>query len=180
MLKVVGQRFQCCVRLFAMGLRTSEWEATLPSKTTCVWIRSILCQYILYFQSYHGQVGVMGEQLSVNLLVNLRLAHRIEWSHIRQTRVSSIVSCGRNHGVLAFFIPIETPKTTWVSKNFHCYILFHFFLLNRWLPSQSTGQIFDWLKILTGHFVHTKPFNIFALFTRDRQIWLNINVSPRF
>ena len=47
----------------------------------------------------------MGEQLSVNLLVNLRLAYLIEWRHIRQRRVSSIVSCGRNHGVLAFFYP---------------------------------------------------------------------------
>ena len=100
------------LRPLAMGLRMSEWEATLPSKTTCVFIRSILRQYILYFQSYHGQVGVMGEQLSVNLLVNLRLAYLIERRHIRQRRVSSIVSCGRNHGVLAFFIPIETPKTT--------------------------------------------------------------------
>ena len=93
------------LRPLAMGLRMSEWEATLPSKTTCVFIRSILRQYILYFQSYHGQVGVMGEQLSVNLLVNLRLAYLIEWRHIRQRRVSSIVSCGRNHRVLAFFYP---------------------------------------------------------------------------
>ena len=35
------------------------------------------------------------------------------------------------------------------------------------LRSDSTGRIFDHLKNLTGHFVHTDPFNIFALFTRD-------------
>lgn len=35
------------------------------------------------------------------------------------------------------------------------------------LRSYSTGWIFDWLKILTGHFVHTGPFNICALFTRN-------------
>ena len=66
----------------------------------------------------------MGEQLSVNLLVNLRLAYLIEWRHIRQRRVSSIVSCGRNHGVLAFFYPDrhlrqhEYPKIFIVIFNF--------------------------------------------------------------
>ena len=29
----------------------------------------------------------------------------------------------------------------------------------------SFGRIFDWLKILTGQFAHTGPFDIFALFT---------------
>jgi len=35
------------------------------------------------------------------------------------------------------------------------------------LRSQGIGRIFDRLKILTGHFVYTGPFNIFALFTRN-------------
>ena len=35
------------------------------------------------------------------------------------------------------------------------------------LRSDSTGRIFDHLKNLTGHLVHTEPFKIFALFTRD-------------
>ena len=29
----------------------------------------------------------------------------------------------------------------------------------------NTGRIFDWLKYLSGHFVQTEPFDIFALFT---------------
>ena len=33
--------------------------------------------------------------------------------------------------------------------------------------SYGTGRIFDRLKNLTRHFVHTEPFNIFALFTLD-------------
>ena len=32
-------------------------------------------------------------------------------------------------------------------------------------PSHRTGRIFDRLKNLIGHLVHTEPFNIFALFT---------------
>ena len=37
----------------------------------------------------------------------------------------------------------------------------------------SFGRIFDRLKILTGQFVHTGPFDIFALFTRNvlRTAW---------
>ena len=31
----------------------------------------------------------------------------------------------------------------------------------------APDEIFDWLKNLTGHFVDTEPFNIFALFTRN-------------
>ena len=33
----------------------------------------------------------------------------------------------------------------------------------------GTGPIFDRLKNLIGHFVHTEPFNVFALFTRNRR-----------
>ena len=33
--------------------------------------------------------------------------------------------------------------------------------------SYGTGQIFDRLKNLTVHFVHTEPFNIFVLFARN-------------
>ena len=33
------------------------------------------------------------------------------------------------------------------------------------LGSHGTGRIFDRQKNLTGHFVHTAPFNIFTLFT---------------
>ena len=39
------------------------------------------------------------------------------------------------------------------------------------LQSHGTGRIFHQLKNLTRHFVHTGPFNIFALFTRDRLIF---------
>lgn len=69
----------------------------------------------------------MGEQLSVDLLVNLRLAWITEWSHIRQ-RTPSWVSCGRNHGVLAL-----SSRWRYLRQheypNFYHYILFHFFLL---------------------------------------------------
>ena len=37
------------------------------------------------------------------------------------------------------------------------------------VSSYGTGRIFDRLKNLTRHFVHTEPFNIFALFTRNRR-----------
>ena len=42
--------------------------------------------------------------------------------------------------------------------------------------SYGTGRIFDRLKNLTGHFVHTEPFNIFALFTRNRRTRSNLIV----
>ena len=35
------------------------------------------------------------------------------------------------------------------------------------LRSHDNGRIFDRLNKLTGHFVHTGPFNIFALFKRN-------------
>ena len=35
------------------------------------------------------------------------------------------------------------------------------------LRLHGTGRIFNRLKNLTGHFVHTEPFNIFALFTQN-------------
>ena len=40
--------------------------------------------------------------------------------------------------------------------------------------SYGTGRIFDRLKNLTRHFVHTEPFNIFALFTRNRRTRSNL------
>ena len=40
--------------------------------------------------------------------------------------------------------------------------------------SYGTGRIFDRLKNLTRHFVHTEPFNIFAPFTRNRRTRSNL------
>ena len=48
----------------------------------------------------------------------------------------------------------ENPKMQLIRKNV---------ILTR---SHRTEWIFDRMKILTGHFVHTRPFNISALFTR--------------
>ena len=47
-----------------------------------------------------------------------------------------------------------------------CFISVSIALLPR-LLSHGTEQIFYWLKNLTGHFVHTGPFNIFAMFTHN-------------
>ena len=50
-----------------------------------------------------------------------------------------------------------------------CFICVSIALLPR-LHSHGTEQIFYWLKNLTGHFVHTGPFNIFAIFTWNFEV----------
>ena len=47
-----------------------------------------------------------------------------------------------------------------------CFICVSIALLPR-LHSRGTEQIFYWPKDLTGHFIHTGPFNIFGKFTRN-------------
>ena len=51
------------------------------------------------------------------------------------------------------------------------------------MRSYGTGRIFDRLKNLTVHFVHTEPFNIFVLFARNFIIvWLkcfHVNGTPK-
>ena len=48
----------------------------------------------------------------------------------------------------------------------------------------GNGRSFDRLKNLTGHFVHTEPLNIFALFTRNFEPlsvllnWLRVYGTP--
>ena len=41
------------------------------------------------------------------------------------------------------------------------------------LRSHSKGRIFHMVKNLTRHFVHTEPFNLFALFTQNQRTRLN-------
>ena len=49
--------------------------------------------------------------------------------------------------------------------------------------SYGTGRIFDRLKNLTRHFVHTEPFNIFVLFARNfiivRLKCFRVNGTPK-
>ena len=46
------------------------------------------------------------------------------------------------------------------------------------LHSHSTGQIFARLKNLTGHFVHTEPFSIFALFKTPKRTQFSTHPLP--
>ena len=46
------------------------------------------------------------------------------------------------------------------------------------LHSHNTGQIFDRLKNLTGHFVHTEPFSIFALFKTPKRTQFSTHPLP--
>ena len=53
-----------------------------------------------------------------------------------------------------------------------------FCLLRLHVRSHRNEQIFQWLKNLTQYFVHTEPFDLFALFTRtDEQSWILTFVS---
>lgn len=56
--------------------------------------------FILRRLSYHGQVSVMGEQLSVYLLVYFLLGFRCIWWFTRQRSFISFVSCRRSQGIL--------------------------------------------------------------------------------
>ena len=59
-----------------------------------------------------------------------------------------------------FVLSLRVRRRIWIMKSTRQ-------IMTLRMRSYGTGRIFDRLKNLTVHFVHTEPFNIFVLFARN-------------
>ena len=75
-----------------------------------------------------------------------------------------------------FVLSLRVRRRIWIMKSARQIVALR-------MRSYGTGRIFDRLKNLTVHFVHTEPFNIFVLFARNfiivRLKCFRVNGTPK-
>ena len=75
-----------------------------------------------------------------------------------------------------FVLSLRVRRRIWIMKSARQ-------IMTLRMRSYGTGRIFDRLKNLTVHFVHTEPFNIFVLYARNFIIVmfkvLRVNGTPK-